>query len=111
MPKPARVKPQSSTNTEATRRRRWTFLTNHATVLIHVAGHPDDTISLIAETLELTERTTAYVLSDLRAAGYIDVRRVGRHNHYKVRMGKPLRRDSHRRAHVRDLLESLAVVG
>ncbi len=108
MSKSARVRPQSSTSTEATRRRRWTFLTNHATVLIHVAGHRDDTISRIAETLGLTERTTAYVLSDLRAAGYIDVRRVGRHNHYKVRMGKPLRRESHRRAHIRDLIESLS---
>jgi len=98
------------TSTEATRRQRWTFLTNHATVLIHVAGHPDDTISRIAEILDLTDRTTAYVLSDLRAAGYIDVRRVGRHNHYKVRMGKPLRRDSHRRAHVRDLIESLSAL-
>ena len=96
---------------EETRRERWTFLTNHAAVLLHVARHPDDTISQIADALELTERTTAYVLSDLRTGGYIEVRRLGRHNHYKVRSGKPLRRGAHRRLHVRDLLDALAQLG
>lgn len=93
---------------DATRRERWTFLTNHAAVLLHVSNHPDDTVSTISDALSLTERTTAYVLADLRAAGYIDVRRAGRHNHYVVRTSKPLRRRAHRRAHVSDLLEALA---
>ena len=93
---------------DETRRERWTFLTNHAAVLLHVSNHPDDTVSTIADALSLTERTTAYVLADLRAAGYIDVRRSGRHNHYVVRTSKPLRRRAHRRAHVSDLLEALA---
>jgi DNA-binding transcriptional ArsR family regulator len=96
---------------DETRRERWTFLTNHAAVLLHVARHADDTISEIAANLELTERTTAYVLSDLRTAGYIEVRRIGRHNHYKVRSGKPLRRGAHRRLHVSDLLQALSQLG
>ena len=111
MQKSAPKRSEPTARTEEVRRRRWTFLTNHATVLLHVARNPDDTISLIAAALDLTGRTTAYVLSDLRAAGYIDVRRIGRHNRYKVRTGKPLRRETHRRAHVRDLLESFSALG
>jgi len=107
MQKSASKRSGPTARTEEVRRRRWTFLTNHATVLLHVARHPDDTISLIAVALDLTERTTAYVLSDLRAGGYIEVRKVGRHNRYKVRAAKPLRRSAHKRAHVRDLIDAL----
>lgn len=106
-PAPKAGAPRSG-RADETRRERWTFLTNHAAVLLHISNHPDDTVSSIADALALTERTTAYVLADLRAAGYIDVRRAGRHNHYLVRTSKPLRRRAHRRAHVSDLLEALA---
>jgi DNA-binding transcriptional ArsR family regulator len=88
--------------------RRWTFLTNHGTVLLHIAGHPDDTMRSIAAALGLTERTTAAVIADLRAAGYLTVQRRGRHNHYTVNGGLPLRRQAHAQINVRDLLGVLA---
>ncbi len=90
--------------------RRWTFLTNHGTVLLHIADHQDDTMRSIAAALGLTERTTAAVIADLRAAGYIKVQRRGRHNHYSVDGDMPLRRQAHSQFNVRDLLGVLATL-
>ena len=54
---------------------RWTFLTGHASVLLHIAGHADDTLREIAARIGLTERTTASIvmypampISQIRAA-------------------------------------------
>lgn len=90
--------------------RRWTFLTNHGTVLLYIADHQDDTMRSIAAALGLTERTTAAVIADLRAAGYIKVQRRGRHNHYSINGDMPLRRQAHRQLYVRDLLGMLATL-
>ena len=89
---------------------RWTFLTNHAAVLLHLAGHPDDTMRSVAISLGLTERTTAAVIADLRAAGYITVRRRGRHNHYNIKARMPLRRQAHTGSTVGNLLSALGSV-
>ncbi len=91
--------------------RHWTFLTNHATVLLHIAGHSDDTMRSIAAALGLTERTTATAIAELRVAGYINVQRRGRHNHYTVNGKLPLRRPAHTLLHVHDLLATLETVG
>lgn len=89
---------------------RWTFLTNHGSVLAHVAGHADDTLREIANQIGLTERTTASIVADLRRAGYIKVTRRGRHNHYRVNTRKHLRRPAHRRARVGALIDTLRVL-
>ncbi len=89
---------------------RWTFLTNHGSVLAHIAGHPDDTLRKIAERIGLTERTTASIVADLRQAGYIKVTRRGRHNHYRVNTSKRLRRPAHSKARVGALIDTLRVL-
>ena len=89
---------------------RWTFLTNHGAVLLHLAGHSDDTMRSVAASLGLTERTTAAVIAELRAAGYVGVRRKGRHNHYSVNHRMPLRRQAHTLSTVGDLLRALGAV-
>ena len=86
---------------------RWTFLTNHGAVLFHLAQNPDHTMREMALALGLTERTTASVVADLRAGGYLAVQRRGRHNHYSVRPG-PMRRPSLARLSAKDLVDSLA---
>jgi DNA-binding transcriptional ArsR family regulator len=96
--------------TKASQPSHWTFLTNHATILLHVASHPDDTMRSIATTLGLTERTTAAAIADLRDAGYISVRRQGRHNHYAVNRRLPLRRAAHAQVHVCDLVDHLTLL-
>lgn len=89
---------------------RWTFLTNHGSVLTHIAGHPDDTVREIANRIGLTERTTASIVADLRQAGFITVTRRGRHNHYRVNTSKRLRRPVHSKARVGDLIDALRVI-
>lgn len=89
---------------------RWTFLTNHAAVLLHIAAHPDDTLREIAVRLGLTERTTAAVVADLRTSGYIQVTRRGRHNHYRVNTNKRLRRAAHRNTKVGSLISALSAL-
>ena len=89
----------------------WTFLTNHGTVLLYIADHADDTMHSVAHALGLTERTTAAVIAELRATGYLFVERRGRNNHYSVNEGMPLRRGPHARFRVRALLGALSVLG
>ena len=89
---------------------RWTFLTNHGSVLTHIAGHHDDTLREIAARIGLTERTTASIVADLRQAGYIKVTRRGRHNHYRVNTRKRLRRPAHSKARVGALIDTLTVL-
>lgn len=64
----------------------------------------------IVAALGLTERTAAAVIADLRVAGYLKVRRRGRHNHYTVNGSLPLRRPAHAQLHVRDLLGAMATL-
>lgn len=90
--------------------KRWTFLTNHAAVLLYIAQHSEDPVSAISDALGLSERATAGIIADLREVGYITARRVGRHNSYTINGEMPLRRPYHSGVTVNDLLQTLAAV-
>jgi len=64
--------------------RGWTFLTNHARVLIEVARDPQARLRDLSDRIGITERATQGILGDLEAAGFVDRRRVGRRNEYTV---------------------------
>jgi predicted ArsR family transcriptional regulator len=84
-------------------------MSTHASVLLYLAVHQDETMATIARDLEFTERTTASAIADLRADGYLDVSRRGRRNHYRVNGEKPLRRSGFTHLRVSDLLGALRV--
>jgi hypothetical protein len=63
---------------------RWTFLTNHARVLLALAQDPRQRLRDVAATAGITERTTQGIVADLEAAGYLSHVRVGRRNHYSI---------------------------
>ena len=69
----------------------WTFLTNHAQVLICLAETHDIRLRDVAERIGITERATQRILADLVQAGYVKTIRVGRRNHYTVHGELPLR--------------------
>jgi len=73
------------------RRDGWTFLSNHAHVLVCIARDPDMSLRAIADAVGVTERATQSIVGDLEAAGYLERRRVGRRNHYVVHEDLPLR--------------------
>jgi DNA-binding HxlR family transcriptional regulator len=64
--------------------RGWTFLTNHARVLIAVARDPHARLRDLSARIGITERAAQGILSDLEAAGFVDRTRVGRRNEYTV---------------------------
>ena len=86
----------------------WTFLTSHGSVLLEVARAPDATVREIAERADLTERQAHRVLADLVDGGYIERKREGRRNHYRVNPGLPLRRSSIADRRVGELPEPLS---
>ena len=65
-------------------RSRWTFLTNHAHVLICIANAPDVRLRDVARQVGITERAAQGIMADLVAAGYLTRLRVGRRNRYEV---------------------------
>jgi DNA-binding IclR family transcriptional regulator len=62
----------------------WTFLTNHAQVLLCLADTPDIRLRDVAERVGITERATQRILADLTEAGYVKTERIGRRNRYTV---------------------------
>lgn len=70
---------------------RWTFLTNHAHVLLCVAADPDVRLREVAERVGITERATQRIVAELEAAGYLSHERIGRRNRYEVNASLPLR--------------------
>ena len=62
----------------------FSFLTNHAFVLIQIARNPRATLREIARETKLTERTVYKIVRDLESADYIVKHRDGRRNSYSV---------------------------
>ncbi len=82
----------------------WTFLTNHAHVLLCIASDPESRGRDIADRVGITERAAQAIVSDLVSAGYVTRTRVGRRNHYEVHPDLPLRHPIERSRQVRELL-------
>ncbi|MFD1364438.1 helix-turn-helix transcriptional regulator [Actinoplanes sichuanensis] len=62
----------------------WTFLTNHAHVLLAIAREPTARLRDVATTVGITERAAQTIVADLEAAGYLHRERVGRRNAYTI---------------------------
>ncbi len=69
----------------------WTFLTNHAHVLVCIAQNPEVRLAEIARLVGIGERAVHGIVQDLVDAGYVLRARIGRHNVYEVRLDRPLR--------------------
>jgi DNA-binding Lrp family transcriptional regulator len=64
--------------------RRWSLLTNHGHALACIAANPDGRLRDIAESIGVTERTAAQIVSELEQEGYLTRIRVGRRNRYEI---------------------------
>lgn len=96
-----------STSYEDGKRRTWTFLTNHAHVLICIAQDPGIRIQDIASRVGITLRTAQTIVADLVAEGYVTRTRVGRRNRYEVHPELPLRHPLEQQHPVGQLLTAL----
>ena len=86
---------------------RFRFVTNHAHVLQVIYADPSVRLRDIAQTVGITERTAAQIVSDLEGAGYLTKTRTGRRNQYEVHERLPLRHPRHRQHTVGDLIRFL----
>ena len=83
----------------------WTFLTNHAQVLICIAHDPEGRLRDFGERIGITERAVHRIVTELAAGGYITRRRNGRRNEYTINTGLPLPDPVARERNVGQLLE------
>ena len=68
----------------------FTFLTNHARVLLCVADDPVVRLSAIGAQVGITERAAHRIVGELEGSGYLTRRRNGRRNQYTVRAHLPV---------------------
>lgn len=77
----------------------WTFLTNHAHVLLCLAQSSSMRMRDIADKVGITERAVQHIIADLVNTGYIDRVRDGRCNVYQLHLNQNLRHpiEAHRK--------------
>jgi DNA-binding IclR family transcriptional regulator len=85
----------------------WTFLTNHAQVLLCLAETPNVRLRDVAERVGITERATQRILAELIEAGYVKTERIGRRNRYTVHREHAMRHSAQLGYQVGALLEAL----
>jgi DNA-binding transcriptional ArsR family regulator len=85
----------------------WSFLTNHARVLVCIAHDPGLRLRDIAAQLGITERSAFGIVCDLVEAGYVTRTRDGRRNRYEIRSSLPLRETIGRERTIGEVLEIL----
>jgi DNA-binding MarR family transcriptional regulator len=83
----------------------WTFLTNHAHVLLCLAQNPSKRIRDLAAEVGITERAVQRIIVELEADGYLEHIREGRRNVYKVFSRKALRHNIEKHRQVHDLIK------
>jgi predicted transcriptional regulator len=82
----------------------WTFLSNHAHVLIYIAKFQESRIRDVAEAVGITERFAQKILKDLVEAGYLTASRQGRRKTYEIVQGLKFRHPLEEGAEISKLL-------
>ncbi len=85
----------------------WSFLTNHARVLVCIAHDPGVRLRDIAAILGITERSVFGIVTDLTSAGYVSKEKEGRRNRYRIQAHVPLRKGVVRDQTIGELLSVL----
>jgi hypothetical protein len=85
----------------------WSFLTNHARVLLCIAHDPGVRLRDIAARLDITERSAHGIITDLTTAGYVVKHRDGRRNRYQIEANLPLREPVSREPAIGEVLSVL----
>jgi anti-anti-sigma factor len=94
-----------ATSEDRDRNKTWTFLTNHARVLICIAQAPQARVRDIAKWIGITERATQIIIGDLEEADYLTRTRIGRRNAYTVNPDRPFRHPTEAAHDVRALIK------
>ncbi|MBA4180822.1 MAG: AsnC family transcriptional regulator [Anaerolinea sp.] len=90
---------------------QWTFLTNHAHVLLCIAADPGVRLRDVAGRVGITERAAQRIVADLVEQGYLTRTRVGRRNQYEVHRELPFRHPIEHKTQIGALLGLLSETG
>ncbi len=104
-PQPAATRREAAPAPAPAARPSWTFLTNHAHVLLCLSREPEVRMREIAERVGITERAVQRIVANLEEAGHLVRIRQGRRNHYRIRAELPLRHPIERHVRVSALLD------
>ncbi len=85
----------------------WTFLTNHARVLMLLAKRPNITARDLSALIGITERSVRSIIADLEIEGYIEKFKEGRRVSYKIHTELPLRHPTQQDQPIERLLKAL----
>lgn len=85
----------------------WTFLTNHAHVLIAIGRDPELRQRDISHAVGITVGAVQKIIQELEAGGYIQREKVGRRNRYSLDTSLPLRHPLESNHTVGDLIATL----
>lgn len=88
---------------------KWTFVSNYGLVLIYVSRHPKSTAREIAMAVDVTEWTVHKIISELESEGYLERKRQGRSNVYRINPHLKLRHRIARHVQVRDFLALMGI--
>ena len=88
----------------------WSFLTNHARVLVCIAHDPGVRLRDIASLVGITERSAYGIVTELAGAGYVVKERDGRRNRYCIQANLPLREVIGRERTIGEVLDLLVDV-
>lgn len=80
-----------SSRQESPPRRAWTFLSNHAHVLVYLAQNPSARLRDVSQQVGITERAVQKIVADLEDDGVLTRHRDGRRNRYELYRQRPLR--------------------
>ena len=69
----------------------WTFLTNHAHVLVCLAREPETTTAEIAAAVGIDVAEAEAIIADLERNHYVASQQLGDRTRYHVERGRPLR--------------------
>ncbi|WP_431683205.1 helix-turn-helix transcriptional regulator [Kitasatospora sp. KL5] len=89
-------------------RTSWTFLTQHARVLLMISRDPQVRVRDLAASCGVTERAVQAIITDLESAGYLTRTRHGRRNHYRVTDHTHFRHPAEARHEIAGFLELFA---
>lgn len=85
----------------------WTFLSNHAHVLICLHRNPSSLLKEVAQQVGITERAVQRIVAELEEGGYLSRKKTGRRNTYVLDLSQRLRHPVEAEAHLRDLVRLL----
>ncbi len=89
----------------------WTFFSNYGHVLVCLARNPRARLRDVAQEVGITERAVQKIVKDMQAAGFLDVRKQGRCNRYRINRRKALRHGLESHCTVGKLLALIAAPG